>query len=1677
MSTLPSYELGPLLHEGPEIVVRKARRAGGGAPVTLKMPRSEAPDVRQIARLRHEWQVTRELDVPGVVRVLGLEKMGASVALVLEFFEGRPLDDWLKQGRPDLRTTLRIAIGITDALAAIHGRQVIHKDVKPHNVLVDPATLTVKLTDFGIAARLSEETASPLGPDRLEGTLVYMSPEQTGRMNRVVDDRTDQYSLGVTLYEMLTGRRPFESTDPAELVHAHLARTPVPPHVLAKDVPAAVSAVVMKLLAKNPEDRYQGARGVRADLATCLESLKAGGAVAPFELGQHDVTSVLRLPQRLYGREAEAEVVLAAFTKASAGARGMVVISGYAGIGKSALVNEVRRSIATRGGFLAAGKFDQQGRNAPYAAVMHALRGVFRRILGEPEATLARFRAAIRDALGDHARLVGDLVPELAQILGPLPPLPALGPTETQNRFQMALQDFLRALCRVARPLVLFLDDLQWADPASLKLLELALVDPEAGHLLVIGAYRDHEVDAAHPLTLALAGLRRAGVTLDEVSLGPLEPTQVADFVADALGRPAEACAPLAALAFEKTLGNPFYLGQFLKSLVAEGVVRFDPDTGAFRWDLAEARAHAATENVIDLLSRRVRALPEATQRVLRFAACIGHTFDLQTLSLIAGSSPRTTAAALWEALREGLVVPLDADYKWAADPAGDDAGPVSIEAPFEVGYRFLHDRVQQAAYASIPEAERPRLHLDVGRLLLSRCDERAREDRLFEIVDHLDEGATLLSDSAERRALARYNLAAGRRAKAGVAYEAAARYLRIGVALLGEAGFEDDYELAFALGREGAECEYLSGRPEAAEGMFERLRGRARTRMEHAGLCHLLMALRHSSLRIVDAIRAGQEGLALFGVKVPETDEEIAAAIDAETAALAEALASRRIEDLVDAPVSRDPEHVMKLELLAHLVPPFCVHDFRLVLWLAHAMVNEGLRHGHTDVSPHAYGFYAFVIGAAFKRYDEMRRLYSLALALDEKIGTPGRRCKVLETVAVGLHHFEPPEKVIALFERALRAGLAAGDIVFGCASAMEIAWLELSGIEELRAVGARAEKELAFAQRVKEGFVVEGLTIALQVVANLEGRTQGRGTLSSDEFDEQAWLSRIERDGVHMVVPYYFAAKLLVACVHGDHAAAIDAANAVENRMGPVVGMAVASDMPFHLGLAFARALDVAPTDERGHLAARLAECTGKIAEAAKRCEAGFGQRHALLRAEVARFEGHFGEARELYDAAIAAAREHGAIKVEALANERAAAFYLGRGQEAIARVYLVAAQRAYSRWGASAKVADLSKAHASLLGMPEERGVGSALGTVTTTASTSTAHIDLGALLEAAQALTSEIELDRVIDGVLRVIVASTGASRAVLMRKRGDELRITARRTVDPDHVEIGIDAPAVDGKDVPAAVVQLVERTGEPVVLGDAARDERFGRDPFIESRGPRSVLCLGMKHKGRLAGVLYLENGTAAHAFGAARVAFAEFLAAQAAVAVENALLVEEIRRQSQAIGEAKERLAQELVEREVAQVALLEAHARLEAELVERTLAEQARAALEEELVRVQTPLIPLTDRVMVMPLIGAVDERRASHILQVALEGVHATQAEMVLLDITGVKVVDASVTEALLRAARALGLLGTEAVLTGMRPEVARQIVELGGDLGGIVTLATLQHGVRYALGKHRRRSNER
>jgi predicted ATPase len=735
---------------------------------------------------------------------------------VLDDPGGEPLDGLL--GAPmELGRFLRLAVCIATALGRLHQRGLVHKDLKPGHILVNCADGAVRLTGLGIATRLPRERQAFEPPETIAGTLAYMAPEQTGRMSRSIDSRSDLCALGITLYQMLVGALPFTASDPMEWVHCHIARQPVPPAMRLETVPAPVSQIVMKLLAKAAEDRYQSASGLERDLRRCLAAWEAERRIDAFALGDHDVPDRLFIPEKLYGREREFEILLAAFDRVvKGGAPELVLVSGYSGIGKSAVVNELHRELVPPRGLFAAGKFDQYKRDIPYSTLVQAFQSLVRPLLGKNDAELTIWRGAFLEALEPNARLMTDLIPELKLIIGDPPPVPELPPQQAQTRFQLVFRRFIGVFAQLDHPLALFLDDLQWLDAATLDLLEDLLTQPEVRHLLLIGAYRDNEVDAMHPLTRKLAAIHQTGAQVQEIRLGPLARDDLGQLIADALRCKPPNAAPLAQLVHEKTAGNPFFVIQFLYALADEDLLTFDHDAACWCWDLDRIHAKGYTENVADLMVGKLTRLPAETQQALQLLACLGNVAPIAMLAIVLGIAEAQVHAALWEALRQELVERLDGSYK------------------------FTHDRVQEAAYSLIPEALRAETHLRIGRLLAAQTPPEKREEAIFEIVNQLNRGAALITSRQEREQLAEFNLLAGQRAKASTAYASALTYLNAGAALLAEDGCEHRRELNFALELNRAACEFLTGQLSVAEARLDALSKRATTTVEQASVACL---------------------------------------------------------------------------------------------------------------------------------------------------------------------------------------------------------------------------------------------------------------------------------------------------------------------------------------------------------------------------------------------------------------------------------------------------------------------------------------------------------------------------------------------------------------------------------------------------------------------------------------------------------------------------------------------------------------------------------------------------------------------------------------------------------------------------------------------------------------------
>jgi predicted ATPase/signal transduction histidine kinase len=1456
-----------LLDAGDTVMLRSTR---GETSVLLRTSSKEYPSSEERAKLRYGAEITAGLDPAMVLRVLAVEDGADRLVVVLEDFGGVPLRQIMNGGKSSTEQALHFAIGISRAIGEIHGHGIVHRGIEPGSVFVDTRSRTVKVTGFDRASRLTQEARAVAGPRAPQGSLLYTSPEQTGRMNRAVDYRTDFYSLGVVLYELLSGLTPFRGADPAALVHAQIAVEPRPLHEIVPGLPERLAAVVGKLLAKNADDRYQSAYGLTADLQACLGSVRGGATLDGFVPGERDVSAVFRIPQRLYGREAEVAQLEGALDRVAAGAAELVLVSGYSGVGKSALVNELQRGVVAKRGYFSSGKFDAL-RNTPHGGLIQAFRRLIQQILAESDDRVGSFRDALRDSFGAGGQVVVEVIPEVELIIGPQPPVPPLGPSETQNRFNLFFQRFVDVLATVGHPITLFLDDLQWADSASLALIQLLLQNPGGRVLLLIGAYRDNEVHATHPLSAALAEARRSPAIIHEISLRPLGLPDVTRMVAETFGRGDDAeTRELGGLVHQKTQGNPFFVNQFLGSLHAGGLVTFDPAGGRWGWDRARIEATGITDNVAVLMAGRLERLAGPTRAALELAACVGNRFDASTLAVIQGQPAQRTAADLWEAVQEGLIVPIGDAYKYL--PAGD-AEPWSGS---RVEYEFLHDRVREAAYALVSGASRSAVHLRVGRLLLEATPRDTRDAAIFQIVDHLDHGLSLVDDPRERIEIARLNLTAGHRAKTSTAYEAAVRYLDAGIGLLPAGCWQSERALAFQLHRERAECDYHLGRLEAAQQSFERMLAEDLTSEEQLEIHRIRMALFATLGLFTESMNAGDAALRVLGIEIPTTVEGLMAAAGPEMGGVQARLA-QGLDGLAEAPEVEDPLERKRHEVLreaflyvSYQVPP----RFQL---LALMLAHRSFQHGVSPASACAYLPLGSMLGFMTGSYAIGHQLGQIAIRLGERFGDLDLR----GTAAFGYGGYLSPwtrplrESYLHL-ERGYTWLLEAGSLHYAGSTLLMTIWVRFMAGDNLAELFERSRTYVDARRYTNNKDLAAFIGLFQRVMLLLM-----KGRIPED------LAAALGEDTLKKQLAHYGAAVnmgdvlgLEVAYLQGDHETALAASERA--RPGLMANFSHVTEVEFVFFDALLRAAlaTTGPAEGRDAHLATVGEAREKLRRWAEGCPENFTYKHALVAAEAARVAGQDQEAMELYDRAIESAAENGYPHGQALAAELATAFHLARGRRLIARAYLADARYAYARWGADARVVALDAKYGDLVVRAGAAG-GAAAAT----------PLDLLAVMKASQAISGEIVLGDLLRQLMRTVLESAGARRGSLLLQGEGDLIVNAREAGDEGVVVEIASAPLESRADLARGIVRYVERTRETVVLGDAGNEPRFQADPYIAAARPKSVLCTPILRQKKLVGVLYLENDLTTFAFTPERCKLLELLSAQAAISLENARL------------------------------------------------------------------------------------------------------------------------------------------------------------------------------------------
>ena len=1513
------YQLQDLLHQGGQTSVFRGVRHADGLPVVVKRLNPDLVGPGDVAQLRREFAIARRLAGPGIVRVLQFESDPDGSSIVMADSGGVSLAHLRREQPLALDEVLKIGARVAAALARIHAANVVHKDLNPANIIWNRAADVLEVIDFGIAAELACENA-PADVARLEGTLAYIAPEQTGRMNRSLDWRSDLYALGATLYDLLTGRPPFGGRDRLELIHGHIARQPEPPHRLNPAIPPAVSAIVLKLLSKEPEQRYQSARGVQADLEACRFALDAG-ETEPFQLGRHDRSPRFHVPERLYGRDTDVAGLMASFERAAAGSAELLLVVGAAGIGKSALVQEIQKPLTGARGWFAEGKFDQFKRNIPYSALVQALNGLAGLLLAEPEAVLEQRRAALARAVGVNGRVVTELVPAFAVVLGEQPPLPPVPPAENELRFQLTFQNLFIALATPDRPLVLFLDDLQWADRSSLALLGKLATDPDMRHLLVIGASRPDGLESGQPLAQLTGEIVRGGGRVTTLTVGPLRLDDVTALVADSVQRDGEAVRTLAALCHDKTEGNPFFLSQFLKALHDDGVIVQDPDDGRWTWDAERIAGRDSTDNVVDLMVAKLRRLAPGTGEILSRAACIGSVFDLATLAAATGQPAARIGAELWPALAEGLILPLDRDYRtlggWA-EGADAEFGPGAVPV---VRFRFLHDRVQQAAYTLIAADERAEVHLRLGRLLRAELPGGLKGERLFDILNHLNLGRELVTDAAERRELIALNLEAARRAKAQAAFEPALGYARAGITLIEaaeSAGAGADLAVRLALYDEAVTAACMAGDHALMERYAQALLVRTRSGLDQAHVQAVRMSARLTRGEAEQALDIGLAALRALGIRMPRKVGRLRAMAERLYGAW---LFRRHHAAPLAAPADDRPTTYAPIcaLLTSHISP---IHTARpdLMLPLAVRLLAWSARTGDAGVQSIARTFWGMSCAAAGDLDGAARAFSHMAEAASD---TPTMFGNTPQGVYIKLYindQWSLPWITQHDRSRQLsRQCLDRGDHEFGGYAAANAPWCAwLAGID-LATLETELGDTLHLLERIGNRYNEQHLRALWQAVANLRTGGPRPARLDGVHLNQDEAFEAMRRSGLYTPLALASLAKLQLA-VFFDQGSDARAALVEITDMLDV-------DSAFKDGLlrpsfVFYRALALVgshPADGRERLALRveLSRAIRGFRDWAAWSPALHSYRLLLLRAEAARLRRRDGAAAGLYEQAVAMAASAGAVHEEALAAERAAMFHEERGATLAARALRARARHAYRRWGALAKARELERQFPELAPQPcapASLGSGAVRELIPTTSSIATTSVtsvstgadglasgrlDFEAVMTAARAISSEIRREALLETLLRTVLHLAGAGRGLLLlQSGGGRLTLVAEADAADDRFRLLPEPVAVGGQAVPGLPVSIVNyavRTGEAVVLPDAGADPRFADDPDVRARRVRSVLCLPLLHQGALMGVLHVENNLATDAFVNQRLEAPRLLAAQIAISLENARLYNEL--------------------------------------------------------------------------------------------------------------------------------------------------------------------------------------
>ena len=1481
MNLFTDYEIITKIQATGRKVIYRAVRKSDKIPVVAKVLISEHPTSEEIFYLQHEYEIAKKLELPGIVKPYNLVEYKNSIALIVEDFGGESLDRFLNQQKISLVTFCQIALQLVKILDEVHQSQIIHQDIKPTNIIINPQNLEVKITDFGIAIDAQESQK----PTSFAGTLAYMSPEQTGKLDIAVDYRSDFYSLGVTFYQMLTGKLPFAASDSLELIHCHLAVMPMALHQLNREIPAAISQIVIKLLAKNPEDRYQSALGLKADLENCLTQLLHTGEIKPFCLGKLDQQAQLKISQKLYGRDSEMRILTLAWERVRGGATEIILVKGRSGTGKTALIREVQQLVVQHPAYFIEGKFEQLQRNIPYSGLIKALGNLIEQLLTENAANIQHWRSKILSCLGKNGKLITDVLPQVELIIGSQPEVLELSSIEARNRFNRLFKDFIGIFTQPEHPLMLFLDDLQWADLASLQFIERLIGSGDSQYLFIVGTYRDNEVSSTHPLIQTIDKIHQTNY-VDQFNLQPLSCEQVNQLVADTLNCSPSNSLSLGELIFHRTEGNPFFINQLLQTLYTEKLLNFDLSRFDWQWNLEEIKAAGITSyNMAELVAKKLQKLPKKTLEAVKFAACLGNRFELDFLAIACEQSPSAMATDLWDALQAEIISPVNDTNQ--STLIVDQA----LKSSPKIAYKFSHDRVQQAAYNLIPESEKSKIHHHIGKLLLSQTSALGISDQIFNLVNHFNLARSTFADRAAKNAVAKLNLIAGQKAKAATAYEAAVNYLTIGLELLPEVTWETDYYLMLDLHVEAVAAQYLYTNFQDADRLAELVFAKARTLLVKVKVSELKIHSHIAQNKMQSAIDMGMQILALLGICFSDRQEDI----ESEVVSLRTELEGQTepVEALVDLPSMTNQEIVAAIDIMATMIPPVYIIQPKLFPLVVLKAVSLFLQYGNTKLSAFFYAVYGLLLCATGK-IETGYRFGKLALSLLEKLSAPEIESKVNFTFNTMIRHWkEPGRATLNHFVEGIQSGIEVGDIEHACFHAKYYCtYLFLLG-EPLKSAQQKSANYIELIQQLKQDFQLNYARIWHQVNLNLQGLAEDKLLLIGESFDESAMLPLLIETNNSTTLFALYLAKLMLNYLFKESDRALVNAHLAKQHAASAMGTMCFSTFNFYYSLALLAAYSTASPEEQIQYIAKVNSHQQDLEQWAAHSHFNYLHKYHLVEAELARVLGKNEAAADYYDLAIAKAREFGYLQEAAIAEELAAEFYWLRGKQRIARAYLADAHASFTRWGAVSKVRDLESRYPHLLNsiIHQNMAISPLNSSSKSIAGGSLAKLDLLSVIKASQAISSEIVLDNLLAKLMKIVIENAGAEKGLLFLKEGNSLLLVAESSVREQQPVALSQVKVDDHPNLPISVINYIQSTKKIVILDWANHEGLFTGDRYIIEHQVKSLLGLPILYQDQLQGIIYLENRLVRGTFTPKQLEILKVLISQVSISIENARL------------------------------------------------------------------------------------------------------------------------------------------------------------------------------------------